>query len=386
MTTPLAAPLRLPAGLVLPNRLAKAALSEGLATPEGTPSPRLVTLFHRFGRGGAGLLITGNVMVTPDGLGEPGNVLSRKDPQAWRAWAAAAQAEGTPCFVQVNHAGRQVPRSLNAHPAGPSAVPVAIAGMFAMPRALEEAEIVTIVQAFADMAAHTKVSGFAGVQIHGAHGYLVSQFLSPLANLRTDRWGGSLENRMRFALETYRAIRSAVGPTFPVSMKLNASDFRHGGFTVEEAVVVGRTLAQEGLDLLEVSGGTYEQPAMATSPREVYFLEFARRIRPEVSCPIMLTGGLRSPATMEAVLQEGVADVIGLGRPIAAEPDFPREVLAGRRTPPRVPVAKGQAGVASDMAFYQQQLVRMSEGKEPDLEASRLWAMAKGAVRMLGLG
>jgi 2,4-dienoyl-CoA reductase-like NADH-dependent reductase (Old Yellow Enzyme family) len=386
VSTILARPLTLPCGFTIPNRLAKAALSEGLATPAGAPSPALHTLFERFGRGGAGLLLTGNVMVTPEAIGEPGNVVGRSDPAAWRRWAELAQAHGAACFAQVNHAGRQVPRTLNAHPVAPSAVPVAIAGAFARPRALEDHEIVTLIGEFAAMAAHVRDTGFAGVQIHGAHGYLVSQFLSPLANVRADRWGGPLDHRMRFALEVYRATRAAVGASFPVTMKLNASDFRHGGFSIEEAVVVARTLAEEGLDLLEVSGGTYENAAMVTSAREVYFLEFARKLRPEVRCPILLTGGLRSPEVMERVVEEGAADMIGLGRPMAVDPEFPGQVLAGRRTPPRVPNATGRLAGVTETAFYQQQLVRLSQGLEPEPDGSRLLAAARGAIRMLGLG
>lgn len=384
----LAQPLLLPCGVTLPNRIAKAAMSESLGTPEGQPTPRLVRLYQTLGAGGSGMLLTGNVMVRPDGRGEPGNVIFRPDADIvpWREWAATG-----PLWMQINHAGRQVPRTLNPEPVAPSAVPVAMAGVFARPRPLTDLEIEAILDAFAETAAFARTAGFQGVQIHGAHGYLVSQFLSPLTNLRTDRWGGGLDNRMRFSLEAYRRIRRAVGADFPVSIKLNSADFLRGGFTVEEALVVARTLSEEGIDLLEVSGGTYERPVMvgpagdSTAEREAHFLEYARRIRPEVRCPVMLTGGLRTPEAMRRVLDEGAADVIGLARAIAIEPDLPRQILEGR-TLPSVgrPPGRGPLAAASETSWHQAQLHRIADGLPTAPTSSRWMALARMAWQTIG--
>jgi 2,4-dienoyl-CoA reductase-like NADH-dependent reductase (Old Yellow Enzyme family) len=230
-----------------------------------------------------------------------------------------------------------------------------------------------------------KESGFTGVQLHGAHGYLINQFLSPLSNLRTDRSGGSLETRMRFLIETFRAVRQTCGQAFPVSVKLNSADFLRGGFSEEDAIVVARTLDEEGIDLLEISGGTYEKPAMLQAPREsttereAHFLVYAREIRKHVRCPLMLTGGLRTPEVMARIVREGSADVIGLARPIALEPDLPRQILDGRTEPSACHPRRGAALVSAalDGSFYQLQLARMGRGLEPEARTSTLRALGR---------
>ncbi len=378
-------PLTLPCGLVLPNRLAKAATSECLAGPDGQPTPALVTLYQRLSRGGAGLLITGNVMVRPDGIGEPDNVIMRpQSPLApFAAWARAATSGGHPAFMQLNHAGRQSPRALNRHPVAPSAVPLRTLRLFAAPRALTTDDIEALIEAFAAAARRAVESGFSGVQLHAAHGYLLNQFLSLLSNRRTDRYGGSLENRMRMLIESYRRVRARVGPTIPVSVKLNSADFLRGGFGVDESPIVARTLAEEGVDLLEVSGGTYERPEMfipsrSTTAREAHFLEFAREIRKVASCPLMLTGGLRTPRVMADLIRDGSIDLVGLARPLCLEPDLPREILSGRLQGARRPLHLTRwqfLAAAADGAWYQQQLHRMSRGQEPLAALSTLGAL-----------
>ncbi|MBI2897734.1 MAG: NADH:flavin oxidoreductase/NADH oxidase family protein [Deltaproteobacteria bacterium] len=391
----LARPLSLRSGLTLPNRIAKAAMSETMATPGGEPSPELEVLYRRLARGGAGLFITGNVMVEPGGAGEPGNVLvrPRKGPplEAFRRWAAAAASGPGVAFVQLNHAGRQSPRSVNGAPVAPSAVPLRLGGMFVAPRALTGEEISALVGHFAGAARLAQEAGFSGVQLHAAHGYLFSQFLSPLTNLRTDAWGGPLENRMRFLVESLRAVRRAVGPRFAVSVKLNSSDFLRGGFGDEEATVVARTLDQEGVELLEISGGTYERPAMFVAPRdstrerEAHFLDYARQIRGAVGCPLMLTGGLRTPRVIEEVLLEGSADVVGLARPIALEPDLPMQILAGRTRASAATPPSGRLAVlaaATEGGWYHEQLHRMGRGLEPDAKLSRVRTLMSAARTM----
>ena len=339
----LSAPLTLPNGFVIPNRLAKAALSEGLAERDGSPGARLQRLHDRWSSSGVGLTITGNVMIDHrHGLGEPGNVVVEDDRHlaALSAWAQSAKSGGATAWVQINHPGRQTPRTLTAHPVAPSAIALpGSARLFATPRELTGAEIEALIARYATAAKVVTQAGFDGVQIHGAHGYLVSQFLSPLANQRTDAWGGTPHKRRRFVLEVLRAIRAQVGPEVPVAIKLNSADFQKGGFGEDESLEVVHALAEEGLDLLEVSGGTYTSAAMlgvdaslkeSTRKREAYFLAYAERVRAErPELPLMLTGGFRTADGMVAALESGAIDLVGLGRPLTVQPDFPAALLAG---------------------------------------------------------
>ncbi|MCC6877075.1 MAG: NADH:flavin oxidoreductase/NADH oxidase family protein [Sandaracinaceae bacterium] len=392
----LSAPVTLPGGLVLPNRIAKAAMSEVLAEPSGAPGERLIRLYERLGRGGAGLLITGHVIVDRGGLGEPGNVLIEdgRHLEALRRWAAAAQAQGARAFVQLTHTGRQSPRRLTPRPVAPSAVAMrGFFGLFATPRELTASEIEGIVRRFGDAAAIVKDAGFAGVQLHGAHGYLVSQFLSPLTNRRDDAWGGDGERRVRFVLEVVRAMRARVGPRFPIAVKLNSADFQRGGFELEDALEVARALEREGIDVLEVSGGNYESPAMSgsgelasrvresTRLREAYFLEYARAIRAAVRIPLMLTGGMRSASVMADAIGQGVVDLVGLARPIALEPDLPARLISGQSRAARaVPLRTGIRKIDDllQIFWFQTQLHRMAEGREPDAALSKWRALAEG--------
>src|SRR5688572_18343170 len=215
-------PIQLRSGTTLRNRLVKAAMSETLGEGSGAPSQDLIRAYERWGKSGAGILITGNVFVERNGRGEPGNVVVEDDRHlaALSRWAAAGKAHGAQMWMQINHAGRQSPRRLAKQPVAPSAVQMkGFAGMFAMPRALTHAEIELLIAKFAATAATAKRAGFDGVQLHGAHGYLISQFLSPRTNLRDDAWGGDAPRRSRFLLEVVRAVRAAVGPAFPIGVK-----------------------------------------------------------------------------------------------------------------------------------------------------------------------
>ncbi len=283
----LAQPLTLRSGAILPNRLCKSAMSEALSTPDNRVSPGLLRLYSRWAMGGIGLNITGNVMVDRRALGEPGNVVVENpcDIQGLSEWARAAQGQGGAVWMQLNHPGKQAPKGLNLQTVSPSAVPFSpgLQRFFATPRALTDAEILDIVEHFAHAAAIAQQAGFDGVQIHGAHGYLVSQFLSPRHNLRDDAWGGDAPRRRRFVIEVYRAIRAATGKGFSVGIKLNSADFQRGGFDQTESLALMQALDAEGIDLLEVSGGTYESPKMSigldaaksasTLAREAYFLD-----------------------------------------------------------------------------------------------------------------
>lgn len=397
----LAEPLVLPCGASLPNRLAKAAMSEVLGDSSGAPGEHLVRLYDRLGRGGAGLLITGHVIVSRDGRGEPGNVLLEDDRHlaALGRWAEAGQSHGARLWMQLNHTGRQSPRRLTPVPVAPSAVGLrGFFGTFAAPRALEEAEILALVARFARAAEIARDAGFAGVQVHGAHGYLVSQFLSPLANRRDDRWGGALEGRMRFLLEIVRGIRARVGPAFPIGVKLNSADFQRGGFEVDDARVVAQALEREGVDLLEISGGNYESPAMAgrgelppqtrasTREREAYFLEYAKQIRAVTRLPLMLTGGMRTAAMMNEVVASGAVDVVGLARPLTFEPDLPGRLLSGASAgaaPLRIATGVKKVDDMLQVFWFQQQLHRMADGREPDPALGRWSALAHGVGHAL---
>jgi 2,4-dienoyl-CoA reductase-like NADH-dependent reductase (Old Yellow Enzyme family) len=394
LETSLRLPLSLRSGAVLSNRLAKAAMSEVLADGSGTPTEALVTLYQRWGQSGAGLLISGHVMVDGRGRSEAGNVVIEddRDLPMLRAWASAAQANGASMWLQLNHAGRQSPRRMSREPLAPSAVPMqGFAGAFAKPRALTEPEIEDIIQRFARAAVIAKTAGFSGVEIHAAHGYLISQFLSARTNQRTDAWGGDATRRARFLLEICAAVRAAVGPAFPIGVKLNSADFQRGGFTIEESMEVARALEVAGVDLLEVSGGNYESPSMTGSgellpeqrqssrDREAYFLDYARRIREVTTMPILLTGGMRSRAVMDAALASGAVDVIGLARPMTHAPELPAQLLDGTLdVAPSVQIRSRFKKIddALQVMWFQAQIHELAEGREPDLSLgvwSALW-------------
>ncbi len=376
---PLAQPFTLPSGQVIKNRIAKSALSEGIAEPDGRPSQALFNLYKRWGAGGAGILFTGNVMVDKDHLVNP-NVMIAEDESFlgdYKKLAEAAQEKGSQLWMQINHPGRQSPIYLDKAPVSASDVGMP-SKIYAQPRPLEHDEIIDLIGRYGDAALLAKKSGMKGAQIHGAHGYLVSQFLSPLTNHRTDQWGGSLENRARFALEIYRNMRSKVGDEFPLSIKINSADFQRGAFTEVESMEVIKMLDQEGMDLIEVSGGTYERAAMvgtmqkeSTKQREAYFLDFIGKVRDKITTPLMLTGGFRSLATMNTALKNNELDFIGLGRPFCIYPEVAHELIDGSRTDCHVPplltgVDKIDMSGMLQTPWNQFQLVRMGHGKDPD--------------------
>lgn len=350
-------PLTLPCGAVLSNRIAKAAMTEGLADIHGRPTAELEKLYGIWSDGGAGLHLSGNIQIDADHLERPGNVIIDAMPDeemrtSLKRWTTAATRNGNHFWAQVSHAGRQTMKAVNPHPKAPSAVKLGLpGGQFGMPVALTEEEILRLISRFGQAAAVCQQTGFTGVQIHAAHGYLISQFLSPRSNLREDRWGGSLENRARFLLFTVNTVRQLVGPGFPISVKLNSADFQRGGFAFEDSLQVARWLQEAGVDLIEISGGTYEQPkllgiegmeaeevqtvAATTLAREAYFVDFAKAMKNELAIPLMVTGGFRSASAMEQALKSGAADVIGLGRPMCVLPEAPKRLIGGMAMLPR---------------------------------------------------
>lgn len=397
MTDPLAQPLRLPCGATLPNRLCKAAMTEGLADPMLRATARHERLYRRWSEGGTGLLLTGNVQIDRFCLERPGNVAIAGNGgfEQLRAYARAGTVAGNHLWMQLAHAGRQSPRYVTTQPVAPSAVQLKLLGNYAPPRALTEAEILELVQRFAAAARIAREAGFTGAQVHSAHGYLLSSFLSPVTNRRTDAWGGSLENRARFLIETLRAVRKQCGADFPLSVKLNSDDFRKGGFSHEDCLQVVALLNAEGVDLLEISGGTYEQPRLlgadgaaataappreSTRKREAYFIDYAERIRAVAKMPLMVTGGFRSRAAMEEALA-GACDVIGIGRPLISDPEASRKLLARQidtlPTDDRELPARANRGLLgwkaltylrtmSTAVWYYIQIFRLADGLEPD--------------------
>ncbi|GLZ53476.1 NADH:flavin oxidoreductase/NADH oxidase family protein [Actinomycetospora sp. NBRC 106378] len=381
-------PLTLACGQVLPNRIMKSALSEALGTRSNAPDHRLERLYTTWGGGGYGLVVTGNVMVDRSQLGEPGNVVieDERDLDALTRWTKAAHDGGTPLWAQLNHPGRQAnPLALGHTPVAPSPVAVSLPGA-ARPRELTGREIEDIIDRFAAAASVCETAGFDGVQIHGAHGYLVAQFLSPATNRRTDDWGGDPQRRMRFLLEVVRRVRERVSPGFAVGIKLNSADFQRGGFSEDESRGVIESLAHERIDLIEVSGGSYEEPAMmgtaaeSTRAREAYFLDYARTVRELAGdIPLAVTGGFRTHGGMAAAVESGDCDVVGIGRPTAVVPDAAAAILGGRVD--ALPSHRMQFGMRRvlgavtdlkaldgflDLSWHADQLHRIGAGLDPD--------------------
>ncbi len=344
-------PLTLPCGAVVRNRMCKAAMTEGLAHPDGTASEELERLYGIWSDGGSGILLSGNIQVDGDHLERPGNVivdskLSEEAFSALQRMAAAGTRNGNHLWAQISHAGRQTQKIVNPAPKAPSAVRLRLPqSQFGEPVALTAEEIESVIERFVRCALTCKEVGFTGVQFHSAHGYLLSQFLSPLTNHREDEWGGTLENRARALIAIVTKAREVLGANFPISVKLNSADFQKGGFDFDDSLTVAKWLANAGVDLLEISGGTYEQPrllnldgvepieeqslARSTLAREAYFVDFAKAMREELSMPIMVTGGLRRREVMNHVLETGGADMIGLGRPLCVDADGPNRLLNG---------------------------------------------------------
>ncbi|MCO4793719.1 MAG: NADH:flavin oxidoreductase/NADH oxidase family protein [Bacteriovoracaceae bacterium] len=374
--------LKLPCGVTLPNRLGKSAMSENMAIPGHAPGIEFVNLYKTWARGGTGICISGNVMIDSRHLGEANNVVIEKgikNHEGLKSWAKAQENSSMHIWLQLNHPGKQTPKFLTKEPVSPSAVPLVppLDRMFNTPRELSEEEILDIIERFGYAAKVAKDCGFKGVQIHGAHGYLVSQFFSPHHNQRNDKWGGSLENRMRFAVEVYKSMRAAVGPEFPIGIKMNSADFSKGGFSHEDAVGVAKSLSELGIDLIEISGGSYEKPVMtgasvkeSTKKREAYFLEYAKDIKAVISCPLMVTGGFRTAEFMNEALKNDELDLVGLGRPLCINPNFSKQLLNGEDVVSEVrPLSSGVKILDKifplEIIWYSHQIQLMGKGKAP---------------------
>ncbi len=382
-------PLTLPNGAAIQNRIAKAAMEENMADADHAPSGELIDLYRAWAEGEAGLIITGNVMVDARAITGPGGVGRENDRHLDRikTWVDASRSRGAQVWMQINHPGRQMPAGLGQETLAPSAIALDLGAQskrFPVPRAMTAVDIAEVERRFVETARLAERAGFTGVEIHAAHGYLLSQFLSPLSNRREDRWGGSLENRARLLIDIVRGVRAAVAPGFAVAVKLNSADFQRGGFSPEDAKAVVEMLNPLGVDLVELSGGSYEAPAMMgaarderTLAREAYFLEFAREIAAVATMPLMVTGGIRRREVAETVIASGVA-MAGIATALAIEPDLPRRWRAGKADAPALrPITWKNKPLASSahMAAARYQLARLSHRRRTAPNVSPVWAL-----------
>lgn len=348
--------LKLPNGWTIRNRIVKAAMSEALADRFNNPSDGLIKLFERWSKGGAGLLITGNIAVDRWHLEHAGNVVLDECSSMERvtALASAAKSGGSLVLAQLSHAGRQTPAAINLHPLSISDIRLGLPG-YGKPKAATDADLRNVVKQFVISASLAKEAGFNGVEIHAAHGYLLSSSLSPRINTRNDHWGGSLQNRARLLLSIIEEVRSEVGQSFIIATKLNSSDFQVGGFSHEDSIAVAKMLEKVGIDLLEVSGGNFESPVSyqysvkkdLRATREAYFLDYAKDIKAAVSIPVMVTGGFRTASVMNDAIADKATDLIGMGRPFIINPEFPNKLLDGSLT--TTPIIERDFPSASDL-------------------------------------
>jgi 2,4-dienoyl-CoA reductase-like NADH-dependent reductase (Old Yellow Enzyme family) len=423
MAAELFSPITLPSGAVVAHRLVKAAITEGLADPRGWPTAELERLYAGWADCGFALMISGNIIVDGNHIERPGNVIIDREPgieqrKALISWTRTARRHGAHFWAQLSHSGRQTQASVNPHPLSSSTIAVDLPmHLFGKPREMTAADIAQVIDRFALAAGVCKSVGFTGVQIHAAHGYLLSSFLSPSANQRTDLWGGSLENRARLLLDVVKAVRRAVGPEFPISVKLNSADFQKGGFDDDDSALVALMLERAGVDVLEISGGSYEAPAMvgemgggshpvrpkraSTIAREAYFLTFASALRQKVKIPIMLTGGLRTREGMQQALEEGV-DLLGIARPVCVDPvDAARFLIGEHESLPSweekhrhergwfsnnspLSVVRTITSFAGIYWFYEQ-VYRLGRGQPADLKAKPLMSMLRVMLHERGI-
>lgn len=382
-------PLTLPNGTRIPNRIAKAAMEENMCDANHAPSGALLRLYQAWADGGAGLILTGNVMVDRRAMTGPGGVVLEDDRHLdpFKQWAQVARSGGAQVWMQISHPGRQMMAALGQETWSASAVPLDMGNLsnkFSVPKAMTAADIREMEQRFVRTAQLAEQAGFSGVQIHAAHGYLLSQFLSPLSNQRQDGWGGAIDKRARLLVDIVKAVRAAVAPQFVVSVKLNSADFQRGGFSLQDAQEVVQMLNALHVDVVELSGGSYEAPAMQgqardgrTLAREAYFLEFAQSMLAIATMPLMVTGGIRRKAVADTVLDSGVA-LVGMATALAIDPSLPQAWRAGEDVAPALSTMawknKMMASLAT-MARVKYQLKRVSHGQATKPHISPLWAL-----------
>ena len=392
-------PITLPNGTTIKNRFFKSAMSEGMGTRDFQPKKNIATLYKRWAEGGTGLIITGNIMVDPKGTAEPGNIVFDKNSnmEILKDWAKQGQQHGAKVMVQLNHPGKQVPKTIAKETVAPSTIPLGngLNKLFSTPRALTTSEVEELVQKFVTSAKVAKEAGFSGVQIHAAHGYLISQFLSPHDNRRTDKYGDSLENRMRFLKEIYLGMREELGKDFTIGIKINSTDFKEDGLTEEDSLKTIIELANLGLDFVEISGGTYERPAMmgatSKSTNQVFFAEYSKKLKQKIEIPVVVTGGIRSINAMNTLLNDNTTDFIGIARPLTIDPNIPNKIKQGTYT--IVETTRVSTGVKKldkifgsllGIVYYQVLMQNIAKGKEPKA-TKNAWPSLIQAVYNQGL-
>ena len=410
--------ITLPCGAQIKNRICKAAMTERIAFADNYTNQRHLNLYKKWAEGDIGILLTGNVQVDKNHLEGPANVCIEEDTYAEqlplsRKWAEEGTKDNTHLWMQISHAGRQTPGEINSSPKAPSSVQLKIPGRnYGVPSALSTEEINEIIKKFTFVAKIARETGFTGIQIHSAHGYLLSEFLSPDINLREDEWGGTVENRSRIHVEIIKSIRREVGEDFPISVKMNSADFQKGGFSPDDSIQVAKIIEAAGVDNIEISGGTYEQPRLlgldnvsinpdrsevrkeSTIAREAYFLEYAEKIKKNIQIPLMVTGGFRTKEGRESAVKSGACEIVGVGRPLCANPFAIKEMFDGKieQLPiyektlslgpwifsPSSPFRLIQAlNAFGAQAWFYQQIKRMGDNKLPDLSLGLFSAFRK---------
>lgn len=386
----------LPSGLRLNNRIVKAAMEENMATELQQPGTDIFNLYNTWAEGEMGAIITGNVMVDSHAMTGPGGIVldSKSNLAPFVKWANISKKHGVKIIMQINHPGRQTFKNLGGKTIAPSNTPLALgkhSSMFSPPKEMTQADIDDVILRFTATAKKAEEAGFDGVQIHAAHGYLLSQFLSPLVNKRSDRWGGEIENRSRLLLTIVNSVKEAVSATFSVSVKLNSADFQRGGFDVDDAIFVVQQLEEMNIDFVEVSGGSYEAPAMQgrgaderTIAREAYFLEFAKSIASSTKVKIMTTGGIKRLPVANQVLSENI-DLVGIASAMAYQSDL---VKTWKTNPdaigfiPSVVWKNKTIGSLAIMALVKRQLQRAGKLKPPKQDCSPIFSLLKDRFRL----
>ena len=387
-------PLKLNSGVELRNRFFKSAMSETLADKNMNPGYEIHNLYSQWSCEKIGVLISGNVMVDRRYLGEPGNIVldDKSDMNAFRKWAEVGNSKNTPIWLQLNHPGKQMYKTIKAQPVAPSAIPIqgGNAKAFKVPRAMTRFEIEEVINKFVGAGLKAKEAGFTGVQLHAAHGYLINQFLSPADNHRKDEFGGSLENRMKFLVEIYKRLRNKVGSNFTIALKLNALDFKEGGFTFEECKEVVKIMSELGIDLIEISGGNYEAPVFGGEYENgASFASYATILTELTDTPIVSTGGFRSRDEMEKVLSSGVS-MIGLARPFVLYKDLVRRfenndnfIIRTPRLSTKISKLDKSFGPIIGVSYYEAQMKRLANNKLPK-PSTNAWPYLAGMLKAHG--
>ncbi len=382
-------PYTLPCGKTVRNRLVKAAMEENMSSYGCLPGESLFSLYRYWAHGDLGMVITGNVMVDKEAMTGPGGVVLEKDtPLApFERWAKIIKSNGALAVMQINHPGRQVFKAMQGKAIAPSAIPLDMgkhSKLFAEPREMTCQDIHDVCKRFVETAKQAEKAGFDGVEVHAAHGYLLTQFLSPLTNQRQDEWGGSIINRARLLINIVSQIRAVCAKDFIVMVKLNSADFQKNGFSFDDASEVVNRLEALGVDVVELSGGSYEAPAMqgqtkdnTTLAREAYFLEFAKTLESQTQIPLMTTGGIKRAEIAERVIQEG-CELVGLASALAITPNLAKKWQQEWTYSGVIPHCtwkdKSLASLAN-MAIVRRQLRRLGNDLTTLRSPSPLWSL-----------